>query len=91
MLLAFIALIYTAACPLSLALPKDQMPVASVGEINASDNWEASPSRDVVKYVVYRGCAMDSLEPIGEVNADTSGYTDENRPMGGSYSMLLGL
>ncbi len=52
--------------------------------------WEASSSQDVVKYVIYRGSSLGSLEPIDEVEADRNSYLDENPPEAGSYMYVVG-
>ena len=52
--------------------------------------WEASSSQDIVKYVIYRGSSLGSLEPIDEVEADRSSYVDENPPETGSYLYVIG-
>ena len=55
--------------------------------------WKASPSPDVVKYVVYRGKSINSLNPIDEVDAADSAlisYTDENPPTDGIYIYVVG-
>jgi fibronectin type 3 domain-containing protein len=52
--------------------------------------WEASSSQDIVKYVIYRGSSLGSLEPIDEVDADRSSYMDESPPEAGSYLYVIG-
>ncbi len=52
--------------------------------------WEASSSQDIVKYIIYRGLSLGSLEPIDEVEADRSSYVDENPPEAGSYLYVIG-
>lgn len=56
--------------------------------------WEASLSRDVLKYIVYRGASLDSLSPIGEVDPEADvveySYVDANPPAAGSYLYVVG-
>ena len=53
-------------------------------------SWEASSSHDVVKYIIYRGASLDSLEPIDELESDAISHIDENPPAVGSYLYVVG-
>ncbi len=73
---------------------RDPESPAVQSEVNVTEKgieivWEASFSRDVVKYVIYRGASIDSLEPIDEVDAETISYTDKNPPTAGSYLYVV--
>jgi hypothetical protein len=73
---------------------RDPVPPVVVPELMITDKgveitWEASISRDVVRYVIYRGPSVDSLEPIDEVGTDATSYTDEMPPTTGSYLYVI--
>ena len=73
---------------------KPPVPPIVQGELKITEKgveitWEASSSRDVVKYVIYRGASIDSIDPVDEVDAETVSYTDENPPTSGSYLYVI--
>lgn len=80
----------------AVATPDEKAPIPPammdlmVTEKGIEIAWEASSSQDVVKYVIYRGPSLGSLEPIDEVEADRSSYVDENPPEAGSYLYVVG-
>jgi hypothetical protein len=68
-------------------------PEIKVKDKKAEITWEASPSLDVVNYVVYRGEDIHSLDPISEeIDAADStqfSYTDEFPPLEGVYLYVV--
>jgi hypothetical protein len=68
-------------------------PEIKVTERGLEINWEASSSRDVVRYVIYRGASLDFLNPIDEVSAQVDvveySYMDANPPAAGSYLYVV--
>jgi hypothetical protein len=65
-------------------------PEVKVTEKGIQIGWGPSSSRDVVRYIIYRGSSLDSLQQIGEVGAEVNSYTDENPPTVGSYLYVVG-
>jgi hypothetical protein len=69
--------------------PPDLKPDVELIEDGIKISWNISPSMDVVKYIIYRGVSLSSLEPIDEVKVVEGtlpySYVDKNPPPSGSY------
>jgi flagellar hook assembly protein FlgD len=69
-------------------------PPTIVPELKISDkgievNWKASPSPDVVKYIIYRGVSVNSVAKLSEVNAAGNSYIDAQPPESGSFLYIV--
>lgn len=81
---------------IAIAPPDTEAPEAPAvtPEVTATDKgieifWQPSISKDVVKYIVYRGGSLESREPIGELPPDAVSYMDKNPPESGSYLYIV--
>lgn len=68
--------------------PPSLHPEIKVVEKGIEITWDPSLSKDVVKYLIYRGTSIDSLKLIDEVSKNNS-YIDKNPPESGSYLYVV--
>ncbi len=69
-------------------LPPSLHPELKVVEKGIEITWDPSLSKDVVKYLIYRGASINSLNLIDEVSQKNS-YIDNNPPESGSYLYVV--
>ncbi len=68
--------------------PPSLHPELKVVEKGIEITWDPSLSKDVVKYLIYRGASVNSLKLIGEV-IQKSSFLDNNPPESGSYLYVV--
>jgi len=69
--------------------PPSVIPELKLVEKGIEIIWEASLSKDVIKYLIYRGSSLDSLSKIDEVDIDKNSYVDSKPPETGSYLYVV--